>query len=76
MSTTFKPAYLDDSILQGFIIEDVIMTVNCNEPVINETIVRKVFDEMLTHAIVNARELLKQNMQVILDDLKEIQETY
>jgi len=59
-----------DSILDGITIEDVITATLSNEQVINEATVTKVFNEILTTQLEDARFMLKKHMQDIINEVK------
>ena len=63
-----------DSLLDGFTHDDLITAVLSNEPVITEQTIKKVFNEMLQESIINAKAVLKANMQEVLKICKENRE--
>lgn len=59
-----------DVLLKGIDLEEVITTVQCNEPIINEEVVRKVFKEILALQLEDAYAALEENMTFILNQSK------
>jgi len=59
-----------DSILDGVTIEDVITATLSNEHVVNEATVTKVFNEILSTQLEDARFMLKKHMQDIINEVK------
>jgi len=55
-----------DSLLDGFTFEDIIDVLRCNEPVIDEAVVRRVVNDMLKENTINMREILKNNVMEII----------
>jgi len=55
-----------DSLLDGFTFEDVIDVLRCNEPVINEAVVRRVVNDLLKENAVNMHEILNSNVMEII----------
>jgi hypothetical protein len=55
-----------DSLLDGITFEEVIDVLHCNESVINETVVRRVVNDMLRENTTNMRELLNNNVMEII----------
>lgn len=55
-----------DDILQGITFEDLITTLQSNEPIIDETTVRRVYNEILRKQQEDARHMLITNMEFIL----------
>lgn len=60
-----------DNILAGFTIQDLIDAVYCNEAWKDEIRVKKVFNELLEAQQKEAKETLRQNMQLILKELNK-----
>ena len=59
-----------DDLLRGITYEDLIITVQSNEPEINEASVRKVYREILNSNLHDAQVDLKDNMSRILKEAK------
>ena len=55
-----------DSLLDGFTFEDVIDVLRCNEPAINEAVVRRVVNDLLKENAVNMHEILNSNVMEII----------
>ena len=55
-----------DSLLDGFTFEDIIDVLHCNEPVVNEAVVRRVINDMLKENTRNMREILNNNVMEII----------
>lgn len=55
-----------DDLLGAITFEDLIITLQSNEKIINETTVKKVFNELLTSNINDAKYELQQNMKKII----------
>lgn len=63
-----------DSILDGITIENVITATLHNEQEVNEKTVTKVFNEILTTQLEDARFMLKKYMQDIINEVKRNRE--
>ena len=59
-----------DSILDGITFNDLITTLQCNEPVINRGVVISTFDEILGNQLIDARLVLEKHMDFILKEAK------
>jgi hypothetical protein len=64
-----NPSY-NDSIISGITFDDLITTLQCNEQTIDKAAVTRVFNEILKIQMADAREILKQNMDFILEEAK------
>lgn len=60
------PAHIKDDLLAGITFEELIITLQSNEPEINEKVVQRVFSELVKDAVENAKEELRYNMQMII----------
>lgn len=63
-----------DSILDGITIDDVITATLSNEKVITEATVTKVFNEILSTQIEDARFMLERHMQDIINEVNNNKE--
>ena len=63
-----------DSLLDGFTHDDLITAVLNNESVITEQTIKKVFNEFLQESIINAKAVLKANIQEVLKICKDNRE--
>jgi hypothetical protein len=61
-----KGAHEKDDLLQGFTYEDLLTAIHCNEPVKDETTVRKIVAELLEEQLTNMYELLEYNIDEII----------
>ena len=59
-----------DSILDGITFDDLIITLQSNERVIDEEVVIRVFEDILRANLKDARHVLKDNIKFILDNAK------
>lgn len=59
-----------DDLLAGFDFQELIDTVNANEPKKDEKSIMKVFEDMLKSSVSDARFMLKKHMKDILSELK------
>lgn len=55
-----------DDLLSGITFEDLLDTVDSNEPVVDERAVQKVFNEILQANLLDAKAELKDNMREII----------
>lgn len=55
-----------DTILDGITVGEIALTLKCNEPVINEKTVNKVFDEILAFKLEDARFFLQKHKHEIV----------
>ena len=60
------PTHIKDDLLAGITFEELIITLQSNEPEINEKVVQRVFSELVRDAVQNAKEELSDNMQMII----------
>lgn len=60
------PMHIKDDLLAGITFEELIITLQSNEPEINEKVVQRVFSELVRDAVQNAKEELRDNMQMII----------
>jgi len=60
----------NDSILDGITFSDLIVTLQSNEPTIDAAAVERVFEEILKLQLEDARALLRDNMEFILEESK------
>jgi len=60
----------NDEILSGFTAQKIILTVICNEPIKDEKTVKKVFEELLTIKINEARKIFNSQLETILEEVK------
>ena len=60
----------NDSVLDGFNVGELIDTVSCNEEIIDEAAINRVFEEMLQYQISEAREMFKAQIKNIKKELK------
>lgn len=60
-----------DSILDGITFDDLIVTLQSNERVIDEEAVVRVFEDIVRANLKDARYVLKNNIKFILDNAKE-----
>ena len=58
-----------DNLFNGFTFEDLLTAVQCNEKEINKNTIKKVFNELLEENTRNAKALLNQNIEQILEVL-------
>ena len=56
----------NDNLLQGFSFQELIDTISCNEKIINEESATKVFNEILSMQLHDAKFLLQEHMQEII----------
>lgn len=59
-----------DSILDGITFDDLITTIQSNEPVIDEMTVTRVYNEILQAQLRDAVYVLQKNMKFILKECK------
>jgi hypothetical protein len=59
-----------DSILDGITFDDLIVTLQSNERVIDEEAVVRVFEDIVRANLKDARYVLKNNIKFILDNAK------
>lgn len=62
---------VSDSILDGITFDDLIVTLQSNERVIDEEAVVRVFEDIVRANLKDARYVLKNNIKFILDNAKE-----
>jgi len=62
-----KDLHMKDALMSGFTFEDLVVTLQSNEPDINDGIVRKVANEMVAAALYDFNYLMEINMGVIID---------
>ena len=55
-----------DDLMSGFTFEDIIITLQCNEPIINEAAVKRIASEMLQGRLEDYEAMLNQNIAEIL----------
>lgn len=60
-----------DSLLDGITFEDLIITLQSNEKVIDEEAVKRVFEDLVWTNLKDARFLLKEKMQFIIDNASD-----
>lgn len=60
-----------DSLLDGITFEDLIITLQSNERVIDEEAVKRVFEDLVRANLKDACFLLKEKMQFILDSAED-----
>ena len=60
-----------DSLLDGITFEDLIITLQSNEKVIDEEAVKRVFEDLVRANLKDARFLLKEKMQFIIDSASD-----
>jgi hypothetical protein len=60
-----------DNILDGITFDDVLTTVVCNEPEINEASVRKCVKELLSMRMTDFNELLEVNIKELVKQAKK-----
>lgn len=60
------PTHIKDDLLAGITFEELIITLQSNEPEINEKVVQRVFSELVRDAVQSAKEELRDNMQMII----------
>jgi hypothetical protein len=64
-----KNIHVLDSLFNGFTFEDLLTAIQCNEKIIDKTTIKKVFNELLEENLRNAKALLNQNIDKILEVL-------
>jgi len=62
-----KDLHMKDALMSGFTFEDLVITLQSNEPDINAGIVRKVANEMVAAALYDFNYLMEINMGEIID---------
>ncbi len=67
--SSIKSYHRKDDLLTGITFEDLITTVQSNEPNPNSKAVLRVFNEMLSQVVADAEHELKTNMKNILKEL-------
>jgi len=60
-----KDLYPNDNIMDDLTFDELITTIYCNEPIINEVTIQRVFNELIQSKIHDARDLLKINLAEI-----------
>jgi len=70
-TTAAFPTHTADTLLQSISIDELITTIRTNEEVKDEAAVRRVFDEILSMVVEDAREVLDTEMPLILAELEK-----
>ena len=62
---------MKDGLLDGFDFEELVITVQSNEPKKDEEAVMKVFEEILKAQVADARFMLKKHMKDLVKEIRD-----
>jgi hypothetical protein len=57
-----------DRMLDPITYHELLLTVHCNEPVINAEVVKKVFRQILEYKIIDAQDALQRNLPGLVEE--------